>query len=78
MDTETEFELRVDGMTCEHCERAITKELMLVDGITRVRVDVPTGGVWVATDGRVPSEDAILEAVTEADFELVSGPTRAA
>ena len=30
------IELRIDGMTCDHCERAVTRTLSQVPGVTRV------------------------------------------
>src|SRR5215211_59699 len=33
----------VTGMTCSHCERAVTGELSKLDGVTRVAVDLATG-----------------------------------
>ena len=35
----------VTGMTCNHCERAVTAELAKLDGVTRVAVDVAAGTV---------------------------------
>ncbi|MCC3778114.1 cation transporter, partial [Streptomyces sp. UNOB3_S3] len=31
---------KVQGMTCGHCETAVTKEVSAVAGVTGVRVDV--------------------------------------
>jgi copper chaperone CopZ len=76
MDT-TEIELRVDGMTCEHCERAVTRELLQVDGVEQVRVDVPRGLVWAQHAERVPDPRELAAAVDEAGFDLISGPAPA-
>ena len=59
----------VTGMTCEHCVRSVTEEVMEVDGVTAVDVDLATGRVEVTTDR--PVEDAdVREAVAEAGYEV--------
>ena len=43
----------VTGMTCGHCERAVTEEISAVDGVESVTVDLATGSVTVtAAAGR--------------------------
>lgn len=39
----------VDGMTCEHCVRAVTQELGQLDGVCAVRADLVPGGVTPVT-----------------------------
>lgn len=63
---------RVTGMTCAHCEQAVTRELMNVDGVSEVRVKlVPEGRstVMVVSDNPVPVE-TVASAVAEAGYEL--------
>jgi copper chaperone CopZ len=63
--------LTVTGMTCEHCEQAVGKELLTVDGVTGVSADAKAGRVTV--DSAQPlSEEEVRAAVDEAGFELVS------
>ena len=40
----------VEGMTCAHCERAITKAIHAIDSQAKVDVDL-TGGVVTISDG---------------------------
>lgn len=66
--------LAVDGMTCEHCVRAVTTELSLVPGVAAVTVDLHSGGtsvVTVTTDGVVPA-DRLAEAIDEAGYSLTA------
>lgn len=35
--------LKVHGMTCDHCARAVTKALESVEGVERARVDLKEG-----------------------------------
>jgi copper chaperone len=59
----------VTGMTCHHCEMAVTAELSKLDGVTRVQVDLASGAV--ITESVEPlSLDVVGVAVDEAGYEL--------
>jgi copper ion binding protein len=60
----------VTGMTCEHCQRAVTEEISAVDGVEVVTVDLATGSVTVTADRPVDRAD-IAAAVDEAGYALV-------
>ena len=60
---------RVDGMTCEHCVRAVTDEITAVPGVIDVTVDLPSGAVTVTSALPVPSQ-SIAIAVDEAGYTL--------
>ena len=59
----------VSGMTCSHCERAVTAEIGAVPGVDSVSVDVPTGTVTVTASQPVDRAD-IAAAVDEAGYVL--------
>ena len=66
----------VQGMTCEHCERAVVQELMGVAGVRSVAVDLVPQGVSVVTvtgEG-APSRAAVAAAVDEAGYTLIEAP----
>ena len=72
----TATNLPVDGMTCEHCVRAVVSELSEVPGVTSVSVDlVPsaTSQVTVHSDGPL-DRAAVLAAVAEAGYTVVDEP----
>ena len=48
-ETRSTETFQVVGMTCDHCARAVTSELMAIGGVTEVSVDVPTGQVTVGS-----------------------------
>ena len=48
-ETRSTQTFQVVGMTCDHCARAVTSELMAIAGVTEVSVDVPTGQVTVGS-----------------------------
>ena len=66
MDT-PRHELQVDGMSCEHCVRAVETEVGAVAGVESVAVDLAAGTVSVVGGGI----DAITEAIDEAGYAVV-------
>lgn len=66
--------LHVAGMTCEHCEKAVTAELLAVPGVERVTVFLNPGGVSEVevTSSQSVSADALAQAIEEAGYELAS------
>lgn len=60
---------QVTGMTCGHCEAAVTTEISRLPGVQQVRVDLATGEVAVTSDAPLPT-DAVRLAVDEAGYAL--------
>ena len=60
----------VTGMTCGHCEHAVTSEISAIDGVDTVAVDLATGVVTVTASQPVDRAD-IAHAVDEAGYTLV-------
>ncbi len=67
MDTQT-LTLAVPGMTCGHCEAAVTGEVTAVAGVTNVMVDLETKLVTVT--GTQLERDAIVAAINAAGFDV--------
>ncbi|MBB5935079.1 heavy-metal-associated domain-containing protein [Streptomyces zagrosensis] len=59
----------VTGMTCGHCENAVTEEVSALDGVTSVTAVAATGQVTVASTGPLDDE-AMRAAIDEAGYEL--------
>lgn len=59
----------VSGMTCDHCVRAVTTELVLLPGVRSVDVDLAEGAVTVTSDGPL-DVDQVREAIDEAGYSL--------
>lgn len=59
----------VEGMTCDHCVQAVTKEVAQVPGVTDVSVDLTSGRVDVTSEGDLDSA-AVRAAVEEAGYEM--------
>lgn len=60
---------QVTGMTCGHCEGAVTGEISEIPGVTSVTAVAATGQVTVVSDTPL-DEKAVREAVDEAGYEL--------
>lgn len=63
---------RVPGMTCGHCEKAVTDEVMKISGVENVQIDLDTKSVTVTSDSALEWAD-VETAVDEAGFEAVAG-----
>ena len=61
---------QVDGMTCDHCVRAVTTELVLLPGVQRVDIDLGSGAVTVVSASAL-DEAEVREAIDEAGYTLV-------
>lgn len=59
--------LNVQGMTCGHCERAVTNAVKSVDPQATVKVDLATGRVEI--DG-TQSRDAFAKAIAEEGYSV--------
>jgi copper chaperone CopZ len=60
----------VAGMTCGHCQRAVTDEISSVDGVESVSVDLASRTVTVTASRPVDRAD-IAAAVDEAGYALI-------
>jgi copper chaperone CopZ len=71
----TETTYAVEGMTCDHCVRAVTDEISGLPGVAAVSVDLVVGGLTTVTvTSEQPLDEAsVTDAVTEAGYRLV-GP----
>lgn len=70
-----QMEIRVDGMTCSHCEKTVADGLSQLPGIGNVTADSATGrvGLWLLE----PVQRQNLEdVITEAGFTLGIWPDR--
>jgi len=58
----------VPGVSCAHCQSAITEEVSGVEGVASVAVDLDTKTVTVT--GEQLDEAAIVAAIDEAGYEV--------
>ncbi|MFF5881485.1 heavy-metal-associated domain-containing protein [Streptomyces sp. NPDC012589] len=60
---------KVSGMSCGHCEGAVSSEISKIAGVGSVQASAATGEVTV-TSAAPLDEEAVRVAVDEAGFEL--------
>ncbi|MFC8077979.1 heavy-metal-associated domain-containing protein [Streptomyces sp. NPDC057307] len=59
----------VTGMTCGHCEGAVSGEISALKGVTSVKAEAATGRVTVVSEAPLDESD-VRAAVDEAGYEL--------
>jgi len=59
----------VQGMTCGHCQRAVSDEVLQIPGVDTVSVDLTSGRVTVTGEGY--ENEQIRVAVKDAGYLLV-------
>ncbi|MDD3414047.1 MAG: copper chaperone CopZ [Lachnospiraceae bacterium] len=63
--------LKVDGMSCEHCVKAITKAVGAMDGVDEVNVDLTTKTVTVTHDGEKAPLDKIKLEIEDQGYDII-------
>lgn len=67
MSTVTTY--KVTGMSCGHCETAISEEVSQIPGVSAVKAVASTGEVTVTSAAEL-DDSAVREAIDEAGYEL--------
>ncbi|WP_128428601.1 heavy-metal-associated domain-containing protein [Streptomyces cyaneus] len=62
---------KVSGMSCGHCEGAVSGEISELPGVSSVKAVATSGEVTVVSAAPL-DEEAVRAAVDEAGFELVA------
>ncbi len=61
--------LEIEGMMCEHCERAVKKALESVPGVASATASYTAGKAVVTLSGE-PDVEAMIAAGSEEDYEV--------
>ena len=61
--------LKVKGMSCEHCVKAVTNALSALAGVANVSVNLKDGTASFSYDPALTSIEAIKAAITDEGFE---------
>jgi len=65
------IEIKVEGMSCSHCENSVKKSVGALVGVDKVAVDLGSKKVTVEFDpGRV-SDKNIMDAIEEQGYDVV-------
>jgi Cu2+-exporting ATPase len=62
--------IRIDGMTCSHCEGTVKKALEAVDGVKRADVNHEAGNAIVDLTHDV-ADDILKKAIEDKDYEVI-------
>ncbi|MEY4422999.1 MAG: hypothetical protein RLZZ258_102 [Actinomycetota bacterium] len=65
------LELKIEGMTCGHCEMSVTKELSKLEGASEIKVSASAGTANLSVADSVTTEQ-LAAAVDEAGYKLIS------
>ncbi len=63
--------LRVDGMSCEHCVKAITKAVGALPGVEKVSVDLQKKQVCVEHNLDLSPVDKIKAEIEEQGYDVI-------
>jgi copper chaperone len=63
--------LNIKGMSCSHCQRAVTNALKELEGVENVEVHLDQGTADVTYDSSKVSIDKMKEAVEEQGYDVV-------
>ncbi|BAS26552.1 heavy-metal-associated domain-containing protein [Limnochorda pilosa] len=61
---------RIEGMTCDHCVRAVTKAIESLPGVKRALVSLSEGKAVVSLDPAQVTDEQIREAVAEEGYRV--------
>jgi copper chaperone len=70
MDAMEKAVLRVEGMSCEHCVKAVTKAAGELPGVTDVEVDLQGGTVSFMFDPAKSPLKNIAMAIADAGYDV--------
>ena len=62
--------LKVEGMTCAHCQKHVTNALAKLEGVTSVDVSLEAKTATVKADRDIPVTE-FEKAITDAGYDLV-------
>ncbi|MDF3002111.1 MAG: copper ion binding protein [Bacillota bacterium] len=63
--------IKVEGMSCEHCVKAITKAVRALPGIQEVAVDLKAGTVTVEHDSAQSPLEKIKSEIEEQGYDVI-------
>ncbi len=62
--------IKIKGMSCEHCVKAVSEALEGIKGIKNVRVDLSSGEATFEEEGALDMS-LVREAIRKAGYEVV-------
>ncbi len=62
--------IKIKGMSCQHCVMAVTKALAALDGVKDVQVDLKSG-VATYEEVKAVAPEVVAAAIKKAGYEVV-------
>jgi copper chaperone len=62
--------INVEGMSCEHCVKAVTDAVVALPSVSDVSVDMEGGTASLTYDSSETSLDAIKEAIEDQGYDI--------
>lgn len=62
--------LKVEGMSCAHCERAVGEAVSALPGVSQAQVDLAGGTVTITYDPAAAAPAQMREAIEEAGYDV--------
>ena len=63
--------LNVEGMSCNHCVKAVTDALTALDGVSNVNVDLAGKKVTVEYEEETVSLDRMRDAIEDDGYDVI-------
>jgi copper chaperone len=63
--------INIEGMSCEHCVKAVTDAVSGLPSVTDVAVDLTAGAASLTYDPAEVSIEAVKEAIEDQGFDVV-------
>jgi copper chaperone len=64
--------LKVEGMTCQHCVKSVRNSITALSGIKNVDVSLSENRVTLEYEPEEVSTDKIISAITEEGYKVVA------
>lgn len=64
------IDLKIEGMDCGHCISTVEKAVHALPGIEEVKVSLSDNNAIISFDAALTSQDAIVEAVEDAGYDV--------
>jgi len=71
MSTE-KITLKIEGMTCGHCEKSVDRIIKEIDGVSECTVSVKNSSAEVTFDNSKTSKQLIIKAVNDSELYKAS------
>ncbi|CDR30422.1 Copper chaperone CopZ [Acholeplasma oculi] len=66
-----ESTIKIEGMTCKHCQMRVEKTLSSLDGVEKVTVDLEKGLAHVQSNTSL-NETILKEKIDDAGYKVIS------